>query len=305
VTYAALFPGQASQHADMLSWLESEPAATSILRSMCLILGSDWRDRLHDARWRNSNAVAQVLITGSSLAACAVLAPLLPGPPAVVAGYSVGELAALSCTGAVSAESALALAADRAAAMDRSVRGHATGLLSVCGLDEHTLSGLCDALGLEIAIRIAVDRVVVAGEHESLQEAQRRLAQRGTACRRLPIELASHSSWMRGASGEFAASLAQLHLGPLQCPMALNADGLPTRRLEAVKAGLSRQVSATVQWAACMETIVESGVSCVIEVGAGRALSTLWRQQYRGLPVRALDEFRQANSVAKWVERMS
>lgn len=305
MTYAALFPGQASQHADMLPWLESEPAATSVLRSMSSILGSGWRGRLHDARWRDSNAVAQVLVTGTSLAAWAVIAPLLPGPPAVVAGYSVGELVALACTGAVSAESAVALAADRAAAMDRSVGGDSTGLLSVCGLDEHALADLCGALGLELAIRIAVDRVVVAGEQESLQEAQRRLAERGIACRRLPIALASHSSWMRGASGEFAARLAQLHFDPLECPLALNADGLPTRRVEAVKAGLSRQISATVQWAACMETIAESGVSCVIEVGAGHALSMLWMKQYPELPVRAVDEFRHASSVAKWVERVS
>ena len=102
--YAVLFPGQGGQHAGMLPWLESEPASAPILAAMARRLGDDWRARLEDQDWRHSNAVAQPLVTGTSLAAWAALEPMLPVPPTIVAGYSVGELAAAACARAFDAE---------------------------------------------------------------------------------------------------------------------------------------------------------------------------------------------------------
>ena len=120
MSYALLFPGQGSQHADMLPWLESEPASAAVVLRMAETLGLDWRERLRDPQWRDANRVAQVLLTGASLAAWAALAPRMPGPPAIVAGYSVGEIAAFACAGAFGIEPALMLAAQRARLMDLS-----------------------------------------------------------------------------------------------------------------------------------------------------------------------------------------
>jgi len=46
MNYALLFPGQGSQHADMLPWLEAEALAAPVLQAMADILGADWRQRL-------------------------------------------------------------------------------------------------------------------------------------------------------------------------------------------------------------------------------------------------------------------
>lgn len=381
--YAVLFPGQGSQHAAMLPWLEAEPAAGRALAAIAARLGADWRARLaRDEAWRQRNAVAQVLVTGSSLAAWAVLAPKLPGPPAIVAGYSVGELAAAACAGAFGppptaarpdnahspssglasqgslgppqvvwtpagaglgaarssgrsgsheggvspapqppspgratprvqtpAEAldariarALDLAAARAAAMDAAVAGRATGLLSVAGRPEPFLTEACQRFALEVAIRLADDHAILAGEDATLHAAERALADEGAACKRLSVPIASHSSWMAPAVAPFTAALAaEPFPARLPCAIALDATGTVTRQGEALRHGLATQLDHTVQWAACLDAIAEQAVDAVIEVGAGDALTRMWSARFPSIPVRALEAFQGPEGLARWL----
>jgi len=69
MSVALLFPGQGTQHAAMLPWLDGCDAARPVLARMAALLGDDWRARIADAAWSQSNAVAQVLLAGASVAA--------------------------------------------------------------------------------------------------------------------------------------------------------------------------------------------------------------------------------------------
>ncbi|MBC7620495.1 MAG: ACP S-malonyltransferase, partial [Candidatus Saccharibacteria bacterium] len=135
MSYAVLFAGQASQHAAMLPWLGCRPQAAPVLLTMARHTGTHWRSLLQDPAERRNNAFAQCLITGTSLAAWQALQACLAQGPAVVAGYSVGELAAYSAAGVFDAETALVLAAERARLMDlAAAKGPAGGLLSISGM---------------------------------------------------------------------------------------------------------------------------------------------------------------------------
>jgi [acyl-carrier-protein] S-malonyltransferase len=301
--YAILFPGQGGQHAGMLPWLDSEPASAQIVAAMARQLGDDWRVRLQEEDWRHLNAVAQPLVTGTSLAAWAALEQLLPGPPTIVAGYSVGELAAAACANAFDAGRALTLAAERAAAMDRAVAGRLTGLLSVSGLPQEALAEACRSGGLELAIRIAPDHGILAGDDAALIATEHRLAARGVSCKRLTVPIASHSSWMTPAAVEFSAALASVPFGKLRCAVALNASGGAVTRGEALRAALSRQMDATVLWSSCMDVVAEHAPACVVEVGGGRALSRMWSSRHPGIPIRAIEDFKRPRGMATWIER--
>jgi [acyl-carrier-protein] S-malonyltransferase len=58
-----------------------------------------------------------------------------------------------------------------------------------------------------------------------------------------------------------------------------------------------------VLWDACMETLAERAVTCVLEVGPGTSLSALWRGRYPHVPARSVDEFRSAEAAGAWVIR--
>jgi [acyl-carrier-protein] S-malonyltransferase len=303
VTYALLFSGQASQHPAMLPWLEFEPAAAPTLQAMGSRLGPDWRQALHDPDRRGDNALAQVLITGTSLAAWAAMRDRLPTQPAAVAGYSVGELPAFACAGVFSAEQALALAAQRAALMDQAVAGLNTGLLSVSGIPEAAVLAHCPPLGLECAIRVNVKHAIFAGGTEALAQAAPALVAIGAVCKPLAVRVASHSSWMAPAARAFAEVLKGLPFAPPACPIALNASGVLSRQPDELRQALSRQLASTVQWASCMDAIAERQISCVLEIGAGSALARMWNERHPGIPARSLDDFQHLAGALDWIGR--
>lgn len=303
MSYALLFSGQASQHPDMLPWLESEPAAAPTLQAMSARLGADWRRALRDPQRRSDNAFAQLLITGTSLAAWAALQERLPARPSVVAGYSVGEVPAFACAGVFSTDQALALAVQRAACMDQAVMGLETGLLSVSGVPEARVAQACAGLGLECAIRVNASQAIFAGTTASLTQAVPLLVAIGAVCTQLEVRVASHSSWMAPAARTFAQTLLDLPFATPSCPVAVNAFGSLSRQPGALRQALSQQLASTVQWSACMDSMAERKVTCVLEIGAGSALARMWNDRYPEIPARSLDDFQHLQGAVDWIEK--
>ena len=296
MSFALLFSGQGNQHPAMLPWLADDP----LVRNMCARLGvDDWRRALADPQWAERNGNAQTLLTGLALAAWAQLAPLVP-PPAAVAGYSVGELAAFSAAGVIDAGAAAALAPQRAEAMDRCAARAPGGLLAVSGLSEQKLEQLRIDAGLELAIRNGNASVVLGGPIAALNDAERMALAAGAQCTRLRVNVASHTPWMREAAESFSLVLAQV---PFHAPRAVLFSNAGDRIRDAgsARVALAAQIAQTVRWDECMENIMARQVRCVLEVGPGQALARMWNQRHPGVPARACDDFRSAAAVAAWL----
>jgi [acyl-carrier-protein] S-malonyltransferase len=283
---ALLFSGQGSQHAEMLPWLDGA-----------------WRQAAGDPTQWTSNRVAQPLIAGVQLAAWARLAPELPAPCAV-AGYSVGELAAFSAAGALSAEDAVALASVRASAMDTAMAGRAAGMVAVRDVPLPVIEAWCARYGLEVAIVLAEDRAIVGG----LDEAFARAWSDGDLARarvdRLAIGVPSHTSWMAPAADAFGKALAARPLSRATVPLISNFTGAIATRPDELALCLSRQIATVVRWDRCLAAVAERGASCVLEIGPGSALAAMWRERYPQVPARSVDEFRSAAAIAQWTHRM-
>ncbi len=305
MSYALLFSGQASQHPDMLPWLEAEPACSHALALMATHLGTHWREQLQEPSTRANNAFAQVLITATALAAWSVLNQHVQKKPAVVAGYSVGELAAFGCAGVLTTPEAIDLAALRAKLMNQAVVGQDTGLLSVTGLAEGDVFSACERLKLECAIRIGPQHNLFAGTDVDLKDALARLTSLGAHATRLDIGVASHSSWMAPAATALAKALDTLTFASPQCPVVLNATGELSRRPAQMRQALSQQLACTVQWSSVMDAVAERQVGCVLEVGGGSALSRMWNERHPLIPARALDDFNQPQGAADWLQKTS
>jgi len=301
MSYALLFSGQGTQHGDMFPWLDDAPAAQPALAALAEHVGGNWRERLRGPG-RAVNVFAQPVVVGTANAAWQALRALLASAPEVVAGYSVGELAAFSAVDALEPAQAIGLAGRRADIMDRAVVARDTGLLAISSVTEAEVVAECH--GVECAIRIADDNNVYGGERAALFNAQRLLRKRAKF-KPLCVSIASHTSWMRPALHEFECVVRKASLRPPISPVALDATGATSRDAAVLARALVSQIAQCVQWRSCMGAIAERRPSCVLEIGGGQALARMWASRFPNIPVRSLDEFRTSAGAASWIERHS
>jgi [acyl-carrier-protein] S-malonyltransferase len=302
MSVALLFPGQGTQHPAMLPWLESDDAAAPLLARIAQEIGADWRAHAADSAWSQSNAVAQPLVTGASIAAWCALAAGLPRVVAI-AGYSVGELAACVAAGLLRPDDAMTLAGRRAAAMDACAVDGATGLLGVSDVDDRDLAAACSRWGLELAIRTGERRAVIGGPSRALAEASIHLAALGAHTTTLGVRVASHTGAMRPAVPVLASALADACWHAPRAAWVAGVTGTVVRETGQAQRLLAEQVATTVRWDLCMDTVAERRPDAVLEVGPGSSLARLWRERHPAIAVRSCDEFASAREILDWVAR--
>jgi [acyl-carrier-protein] S-malonyltransferase len=295
--WALVFSGQGLQHPDMLPWLARDDTVVSLDNE----LGADWRDRLAVPEGAGHNRRAQVLLTATACAAWAQLQPWVE-PPVLVAGYSVGELAAFAAAGVFDARTAVELAGQRADGMDRAAAAATTGLLGITGATAGGLEELGARFDLDIAIRIDAGSGVLGGRRPDLQAATAVALARGWRCTPLNVAMASHTRWMRPAAAAFERVLAGVALQAPALPLFSNALGR-VRDAAGARAALARQIAQTVAWDECLDAIAAQRVQAVLEIGPGQALARMWQDRHADVPARSADEFRSAPAIATWLER--
>ena len=297
-----VFPGQGTQHPGLLPWLDTPGPHRPALARMATLLGHDWRARLNDPAWAFQNAVAQTLLTGIGLGAWNAVRPHLPAPRAV-AGYSVGEMAAFCVAGVFPVDQALALATTRARLMEQAAALQPGGLIALHGLSTEQRNDLCARHGVFLAIALHKGACVVGGTFAALDSAAAEALRLGATSTPLNVPLASHTPLMASAVAPLRAELELLPFAVPQTALICNHHGHTEHRPHDLRSALAEQIAQPVQWQTCMETMKEHGVTCVLEVGPGSTLSSLWQTLHPDIPVRSLDQFQHPGGAVAWVRR--
>jgi len=306
MTLAILLSGQGAQHPAMFALTADRPEAQEVFEAARPLLGgTDPRDLVRAGEGLHGNRTGQVLCCVAALAGWRVIAADRPGR-AIVAGYSIGDLAAWGVAGRFDGDTVLRLAAARAEAMDEAV-GEGFGLAGIRGLGLDALEGLARRLGCHLAIRNAADSGVVGGRRDALEtlcrEATAQGAQRAVL---LDVRTPSHTPLLAAASERFRALLAgaPLHRPQPSAPRLLSGlDGAAVFRPETGLDKLAEQIARTIDWAACLEACGEYGATHVLELGPGHALATMAQAALPGARVHALDAFRSVEGVRDWIAR--
>jgi len=303
---AILCAGQGGQHAGMFELCGESPLAEPVFTAAAQELGTDPRDFIRRAEPPAlfANQAAQILCCTHALAAWAVLGDERPSR-AVVAGYSVGELAAWSCAGALGVSSTLRLARIRAAGMDAAAPPH-SGLAGVVGLTRAMLEPILRLHDTTIAIVNGPDSFVIGGLDDALEASCRAAMASGAVHTvRLPVTAPSHTPLLAAAVAEFhAALLAEEPRSPHDSIRLLSGlDGSSILDIAAGGEKLARQIAAPVQWTACMESCRSAGAEQALEIGPGSALSRMAASYFPEGAVRSSEDFRTVDGLRAWVRR--
>jgi [acyl-carrier-protein] S-malonyltransferase len=291
---ALLAPGQGSQTPGMLaSWLEL-PGAAERLAAWSDISGLDLvrLGTTATAEEITDTAVTQPLVVAATLLAHEELTKrgLLSGVDTVVAGHSVGEIAAYAIAGVISADDAVALAATRGAEMAKACAVEPTGMSAVLGGDEAEVLARLEALDLVAANRNAAGQIVAAGALSALDK----LAEDPPAkarVRQLATAGAFHTRYMASALDAYSAAADGVTASDSPLPtvtLLSNADGQPVASGTDAMTKLVAQLTRPVRWDLCTESIRQREVTAIVEFPPAGTLVGIAKRELRGVPTHAV-----------------
>jgi [acyl-carrier-protein] S-malonyltransferase len=303
---AILCSGQAGQHSEMFDLIADCPASEPVFAAAAEQLGQDPRRFVREATKAElfADRAGQILCCTRALAVWAALGDGRPAR-AVIAGYSVGELAAWGCAGALDPPATLRLAERRAVAMD-AVAPPDGGMAAIVGLSRAALEPILERHEAAIAIVVDAKSFVIGGRTRDLDASCREAAALGaTHVVKLTVAVPSHTKLMAGAVGDFEAALREAapRLPPATCRLLSGIDGETVGDIETGVEKLARQICTPIDWAACLESCREAGADLALELGPGRALSHMAASLFPTGGARSAEDFRTVVGLRAWLRR--
>ena len=232
-------------------------------------------------------AVTQPLVVATTLLAHEELARRGLPAETVVAGHSVGEIAAYAIAGVISADDAVRLAAVRGSEMAKACALEPTGMSAVLGGDEDEVLARLEALELIPANRNAAGQIVAAGAITALEK----LAEDPPAkarVRQLATAGAFHTHYMGSALDGYAAAAAEVSAAEPTTTLLSNVDGRPVASAADAMDKLVAQLTRPVRWDLCMRTIGELGTTAIVEFPPAGTLTGIAKRELRGVATHAV-----------------
>jgi [acyl-carrier-protein] S-malonyltransferase len=236
-----------------------------------------------DAETIRDTAVAQPLLVASGLLAALELFPHPAdafGRIGAVAGHSVGELTAAAGARAVTAEQAMVLVRERGKAMAAAAAKTPTSMTAVLGGDREEVLAKLKEHGLTAANDNGPGQIVAAGTVEQLSA----LADDPPAKARLtPLSVAGafHTEHMAPAVDVLGRLARSVSTHDARTPIISNRDGQVVHDGTDLLRRIVTQVSTPVRWDLCMETMLDLGVTGMLEMPPAGTLTGIAK---RGLP---------------------
>jgi [acyl-carrier-protein] S-malonyltransferase len=285
-------PGQGAQTPGFLRpWLEN-PVFASRLDWLSAVAGLDLAHygSEADAETIRDTAIAQPLLVGAGLLAALELFPHPAdafGRIGAVAGHSVGELGAAAGARVITAEQAMVLVRERGKAMAAAAAATPTSMTAILGGDREEVLGKLEQHGLTAANDNGPGQIVAAGTSEQLAQ----LAEDPPAKARLiPLSVAGafHTEHMAPAVGVLARLAASVSTHDPRTPLISNRDGQVVHDGVEVLRRIVDQVRRPVRWDLCMDTMLDLGVTGVLEMPPAGTLTGIMKRAMKGVETFAL-----------------
>ena len=224
-------------------------------------------------------------------------------PVAGAAGLSLGEMTAYAAAGTFDFASGLRLVQRRGELMDEACAATVGGMAAMIGAYENEVRQLAADEDVDVANVNTETQIVVSGELAKVEAAigvaKEYDVRRATL---LNVAGAYHSRLMESAYDKLGPELLNVEMQLPRFPVISNVTGEQVKTLPEIRRTLQDQVTATVRWLDCMETLLEDcGCDFFIELGPGNVLAGLLQRISKGVDVVSVGD---AKSVRECAERI-
>ena len=309
MSIAFVYPGQGAQAVGMGKALaDAYPAAAAVFAEVDDALGEKLSDLIWDGpiETLTLTANAQPALMAMSLAAMKAMESegVSISDAKFVAGHSLGEYSALAAAGAFSISDAAKLLRIRGEAMQAAVPVGVGAMAALLGLDFETAKAVAEEAAEGEVCQAANDndpgQVVVSGNKAAVERAVE-LA-KGKGAKRamlLPVSAPFHCELMAPAAEKMAEALAEVTMNDPATALVANVRAEAVSDAATIRELLIQQVTGSVRWRESVAYIGAQGVTQLVEVGAGKALSGMARRIDRSI---ACANVGAPDDVAKAVE---
>ncbi|MDN5806158.1 MAG: ACP S-malonyltransferase [Brevibacterium sp.] len=278
-------PGQGAQKSGFLSSFLELDAFAAQIDELSAASGIDLRRHgtESDDETIKDTALAQPLLVASAIACSAELGAKAD----YVAGHSVGEIAAAQIAGVLSPADAMRFVAVRATGMAAAAAQTPTGMSAVIGGEPDDVLAALDAAGLTPANVNGGGQTVAAGSRENLEKLAENPPERARVIP-LPVAGAFHTEYMASATEDLATTASALEITDPSTDILSNSDGTVVTTGQDYVDRLVRQVTNPVRWDLCQETLLNAGITGMIELVPGGTLTGIARRAMKGVETFAI-----------------
>ncbi len=258
-----------------------------------------------DADTIRDTAIAQPLLVASALVAALELFPHPAdafGRIGAVAGHSVGELAAAAGARAITAEQAMVLVRERGRAMALAAATTPTSMTALLGGDREAVLAKLAEHGLTAANDNGPGQVVAAGTLDQLAALS---ADPPARARLSPLSVAGafHTEHMAPAVDRLRTLAAAVSTHDPRTRLISNRDGHIVHDGPEVLERIVEQVARPVRWDLCMDTMLDLGVTGLLEMPPAGTLTGIARRAMKGVETFALKTPDQLDDARAFVEK--
>ena len=300
IPIAFIFPGQGSQQVGMLaSAHERFTAVRDTFAEASQALGYDMWTLVQNGPQEalNLTETTQPVLLTSSVALWRAWLEESDTSPEIMAGHSLGEFSALVCAGALDFADAVKLVRKRGEYMQSAVPVGEGAMAAIIGLEDDAIVKICAEVtlshkGVVVAVNFnSPGQVVIAGDTSAVEAATIALKEAGAKrAMPLPVSAPFHTTLMKPAGERLAEAIADIPLSSPRVPVVHNVHAAVDSDPEQIRRLLIEQIYSPVQWTACIQNIIATGVTHMVECGPGKVLSGLSRRIDKSLQCYSLEE---------------
>ncbi len=198
--------------------------------------------------------------------------------PDLVAGYSLGEYAAIYAAGAFDFETGLHLIKRRAELINRAPQG---SMVALIGFDPEQLEQQILHTPNVWRVNDDLTLAILSGTVTAVKSFLAKVEAKGVIP--LKVNCAFHTPLIAEETAEFQQVLESTPFNSLEVPVLSSTELVPTVEIAQLKKSLIKQMFQPVKWRAISLSIATQGIKEVVEIGPGKNLIRQMKQICPGL----------------------